>query len=373
MPFPVQGVSMTLAAHVLDSLPDQLAVVDDAGTILAVNAAWDEFARENGGEADRVGVGVNYVDVCRRARGRNAAEGQAVADGLSAVLAGDTPSFALDYPCHAPGEERWFLLTARPLPPPDGGALVMHTAVTVQKQAAVLEQFLGESFAHQLRNPLTRVELSAQLLQRQLDRRGVLSGDRLRAALADMRAATAQMTDLLSAVQRGLALPALTDIALERRPINLVELVEERVTVLRRRTPSPTLTLDSAEANLVGHWDSARLGRALDHLLDNAVAYSRPDSPVSVALERAVDTASPWAVVGVRDAGIGIPADDLPHVFARFYRGRNAISYAPGTGLGLTEARQLIALHGGSLALASREGEGTTATVRLPLHGGAAA
>jgi len=173
-------------------------------------------------------------------------------------------------------------------------------------------------------------------------------------------------------VQQGLQLPALRAITLERRSIDLVLLLDERLTVLRQRTPAPTVTLESHEATATGRWDALRLSQALDHLLDNAVTYSAADSPISVTVARTVETTAPWVVLTVRDRGIGIPAEDLPHVFARFYRGRNAIAYAPGTGLGLTVARQLIGLHGGSLALASTEGEGTMATVRLPLNGVAA-
>jgi signal transduction histidine kinase len=72
------------------------------------------------------------------------------------------------------------------------------------------------------------------------------------------------------------------------------------------------------------------------------------------------------AILCVRDEGVGIPLEDLPHVFERFYRGRNAVEQAVGTGLGLAVARQIVEQHGGSVSIESRPGSGTLVTLRLP-------
>lgn len=66
------------------------------------------------------------------------------------------------------------------------------------------------------------------------------------------------------------------------------------------------------------------------------------------------------------DAGLGIPADDQPRIFERFYRGRNVRGYTPGTGLGLAGVRQIVEQHGGTIAFESAEGRGTTFIIRLP-------
>ncbi len=74
-----------------------------------------------------------------------------------------------------------------------------------------------------------------------------------------------------------------------------------------------------------------------------------------------------WAVLSVRDHGIGIPATDLPWIFERFQRGGNAVGKIYGTGLGLTSVRHIVESHGGTVSAASVEGQGSTFTVRLPL------
>jgi len=71
------------------------------------------------------------------------------------------------------------------------------------------------------------------------------------------------------------------------------------------------------------------------------------------------------AVLEVEDHGLGVPTTDLPHIFERFHRAGNV-----GTGLGLADVRQIVEQHGGTIAVDSREGAGTTVTVRLPLYTG---
>lgn len=95
------------------------------------------------------------------------------------------------------------------------------------------------------------------------------------------------------------------------------------------------------------------LFRAIWDKAADAMALSDPDGRA-------------WALVAVRDRGIGIPAADLPLIAQRFHRATNVPADVPGTGLGLASARHILELHGGSLAVESEEGRGSTFAVRLP-------
>jgi two-component system, OmpR family, phosphate regulon sensor histidine kinase PhoR len=109
--------------------------------------------------------------------------------------------------------------------------------------------------------------------------------------------------------------------------------------------------------------DRQKLHQVLDNLLSNAVKFSRDGGCVRVEV-RGDET---WARVIVADTGIGIPSDELGHVFSRFYRAKAASDLAvPGTGLGLAITRALVDQHGGTIDLESRVGEGTRVTVTLP-------
>jgi signal transduction histidine kinase len=110
--------------------------------------------------------------------------------------------------------------------------------------------------------------------------------------------------------------------------------------------------------------DPDRLRQLLLILLDNACRYTPADGEISITLT----SAGPYAVVTVRDSGIGIPRDELDLVAARFYRGSNAAQMAPsGGGLGLHVAQSIVEAHGGDVAIESEEGRGTAVQVRLPL------
>ena len=129
---------------VLDSLTANVAVLDHHGVILFVNQAWKRFARENGADSmATLGVGANYLETTRCARGPCSAEAGAAWQGIQAVLTGSIPEFNLKYPCHSSDRQRWFLLQVTPLVEPDfGAAVVFHQDITARELA---EQALVES------------------------------------------------------------------------------------------------------------------------------------------------------------------------------------------------------------------------------------
>jgi signal transduction histidine kinase len=136
------------------------------------------------------------------------------------------------------------------------------------------------------------------------------------------------------------------------------------------QTTDHELTVVTTEEQLVGNWDGPRVERVLANLLSNAIKYSDPGSAIQVAIAHDGSGRHAVAVLTVQDQGVGIPAHDLPHIFAPFYRGSNVVGRTAGTGIGLRGARAIVEQHGGTLELQSSEGRGTCVTVRLPLSGG---
>jgi PAS domain S-box-containing protein len=125
-----------LGLAALDALPAHIAVLDATGTIVAVNRAWLQFARDNGDPRPQsLARGANYLDVCRRTAGPEADEAQHAAGGIEAVLRGEQASFAMEYPCHSPSMQRWFLMHVVPLQPGPGGAVVSHFDISARRSA----------------------------------------------------------------------------------------------------------------------------------------------------------------------------------------------------------------------------------------------
>jgi len=107
--------------------------------------------------------------------------------------------------------------------------------------------------------------------------------------------------------------------------------------------------------------DSERIAQVITNLLTNAIQFNKPDGEIRVAAQMRDGT----AILAVSDTGLGIPAEDLPHVFKRFYRGDKSRT-GGNTGLGLAISRAIVEAHGGSIEVSSGEDAGTTFTVRLP-------
>jgi len=135
-----QAAEMQMA--ILNALPAHIALLDTSGVIITVNEAWRRFATVNALQRDDF-VGQNYLNVCESAKGECAEEALSAADGIRRVLTGGQKEFSLEYPCHSPGEKRWFRLMVTPLNENLlAGAVVMHVNVTERRLA---EEILRES------------------------------------------------------------------------------------------------------------------------------------------------------------------------------------------------------------------------------------
>jgi signal transduction histidine kinase len=234
----------------------------------------------------------------------------------------------------------------------------------LQETLRTRETFLA-SLAHDLKTPLTASMGYAQLVQREAAKVGrPAAARRLAGWAAIIEANTARVAALLDELLDIARLEAGRPLDLQCRPTDLVALVERAAAEHRRGTERHRITVDAPEPELVGEWDAVRLGRVLDNLLGNAVKYSPEGGEVAVRVARE----GPWAVLTVADEGLGIPTTDRSRIFERFHRGRNVAGQVAGTGVGLAGVHQIVEQHGGSIAVESQEGAGSTFTVRLALE-----
>ena len=221
-------------------------------------------------------------------------------------------------------------------------------------------QFVSNA-SHELKTPLATMKLLLENLIYQPDMPRELQAEFMQDMNHEIDRLTDIITDLLTLTQMDSH-----DTVLKPEALDLSALTEETLHTLRPAADKAGVTLltDIApEVRLNG--DRTKLTQVIYNLTDNAVKYTPEGGEIRVSLSLQGHS----AVLSVSDNGIGIPPEEQPHIFDRFYRVDKARSRATGgTGLGLSIVRQLVQLHGGTVALTSEPGKGSTFTVTLPLQ-----
>jgi signal transduction histidine kinase len=364
------GDSGLFAQATLDNLSAHIAIVDGSGTIVAVNRAWREFARANGAESN-VMEGASYLEVCDSATGAETGYAAAFAEGVRAALAGRREEFTLEYPCHSPTERRWFIGRVTSFRNSDGSplAVIAHENVTKRKLAEealerTLEartQFMAD-VSHELRTLLT-------VIRGNVDVGMQLDAGSQREILAEIGGEAERMSRMVD----DLLLLARSDS--ESLPLNLETIpvlallgeLARRAEALARERRVPLRTALAGEGSL--DCDVERIEQAALILVDNAAKYGTANgAPDGAKISLSSRTLPGELAIEVSDSGPGIPPEELPRIFERFYRGEGS-SGKRGSGLGLPIARTIAEAHGGRIEARSRVGEGTTVTLYLPSYG----
>ncbi len=220
------------------------------------------------------------------------------------------------------------------------------------------QQRLVADVSHELRTPLTTIQGNLDLL-----RRGAVDDRTLRdEALRAISDETARMRRMVS----DLLLLAQTDAGLQlyRQPVEVDTLLLDVYRQAQVMAKDVTVRL-GAEDQAIVEGDAERLRQLLLNLVVNALKYTPAGGEITLTLRRS----NGWVQVAVADTGVGIAAEDLPHIFERFYRADRSRTRPGGSGLGLSIAQWIAQAHGGNIAVESRVGQGSTFTVNLPEAG----
>ncbi len=241
-----------------------------------------------------------------------------------------------------------------------GKTAELEFALSKEKELNALQRQFVSMASHEFRTPLAIIDSTAQRIGRRYPRG--ISDEDLNERLRRIRGAVARMTELIDSTLSAARLDAgkikitPTECAIRDR---LSEVCDQQ----RQITPDRSIAVDvdRLPARIVA--DPNAIDQIFVNLLSNAVKYSPDGGPVEVVGR----TDGEVIRVAVRDHGLGIPEDELPRLFERFFRARTSTGIS-GTGIGLHLVKELAEMHGGTVTVSSVEGEGSTFVVSLPIE-----
>ena len=252
--------------------------------------------------------------------------------------------------------------------PERGSGELRQLAENYNTMAAQLEnldqsrnQFVSNA-SHELKTPLATMKIMLETMIYQPD----MPGDVRQEFMEDMNHEIDRLTGIITDLLTLTKMDHEHDL-LKKEEIDLSELTEGTIRLLTPAAEKRNQRLESQVApglKMLG--DRTKLNQVLYNLIDNGMKYTQDGGRIRVSLEENGDRLI-WQVA---DNGIGIPAEDQEHIFDRFYRVDKARSRETGgTGLGLSIVRQLVAMHGGTITVESKPGEGSRFIVTLPKNG----
>lgn len=320
-------------AEALDVVGDALVVVDAAGETVLRNRAADRFSD---------------------ARHADALLGEALRELLDRARSGEECSRELQL-YGPPAEVFW--MTARPLYADDRriGAVGMVRDITESRRIETVRRDFVANVSHELKTPVGALAVLAETLSGVTD--PAIAGQLAERIASEATRVGAIVDDLLDLGQ-------IESHGAAREQVPVVELVDAAVDRIAAAADASGHPLDVSACDAVLLCDRRQMVSAIANLLDNAIKYSEPGPPIVLVARKA----DGWVTIEVRDQGVGIPSRDLDRIFERFYRVDRARSRSTGgTGLGLAIVRNVAHSHNGDVTVESREGEGSTFRLRVPM------
>ena len=320
-----------LLVDITSSLGDGLLVVSADLEIRLINRVARRFCG-----VEQVALGTHFLEILRNPGAVRAVE--AAAGGA------DPDPVVIENPRG--------LWEVHAFPVRGGGAVALFTDVGLVRRAAELRRRFVQDLSHELRSPLTVLRTTVEALEDEVDPK-----------LAAMLVHQVERLDRLTVELYELATIEAGQVELRLEPLSLAATARELVSDLRPEAESAGVEVRLDLDEEVRCWSDRRgLYRVLRNLVDNAIKYNRRGGWVEV--RACADDGVP--VIEVADNGKGIPAGELKAVLQRFYRVDRARTPGDGgLGLGLAIVKHMVQALGGGLELDSREGVGTTVTVRL--------
>lgn len=334
-----------LALAVLESMSEAVIAVDSSEKILFINLATERLFQL---EQEKI-AGKNLLEAIRNAR---------LNDILLKTLRQNHPQ----------SEEmemltpifRFFQIQTASLAAegkPVGAIAVLHDVTRLKQLEQGRKEFVA-NVSHELKTPLASIRAAVETLLE-----GALEDpNHNRRFLETIQEDTGRLSHLIEDLL-DLARIESREIPLQKQKILCKDIIEKILQSFQKSLQQKNISVEVQAGSECITADPEQLRRAVGNLIDNAVKYNKPNGKIWIRTK----TVSKWLQVEVEDTGIGIPEQDLPRIFERFYRVDKARSRdLGGTGLGLSIVKHIAEAHGGKVEVTSQIGKGSCFTLALP-------
>jgi PAS domain S-box-containing protein len=365
--------SETFNKGVLSSITLHIAVIDESGTLMSVNEAWVNFANKNGATSlKRISTGSNYFDVCRQAIKDGDTIAEMALTGIQSVFKKEKQYFEMEYPCHSPQQQRWFILRATNLGSDTNQIVLSHQDITKQKQLLIREEKLLEDIvqrnknleqfsyiiSHNLRLPVANILGLISLLDEEdipkdtvdyINKSINLSANKLDEIIKDLN-------DILQTKN---------NINERKELVNFSNLVSDICVSIETliKEKSATITYEFAEAEEMMTIKSY-LYSIFFNLISNSLKYRQHDIPSVIEIKSKVENNK--VILLFKDNGMGIDLKKENNSVFGLYK-RFHTKYAEGKGIGLFMVKTQIEAIGGSIGIKSEVNKGSEFRIEFPL------
>ena len=356
---------MTNAFDILNSIQESIAVITMEGEIIFTNQAWKSFSAENGGTVALTGATANYFQVCDATQGDEAKMADTAKHGIQQVVKDDLKIFEMEYPCHSPSENRWFILRAKKLLSYPNLTLVAHINITNRK---IAELEVEKNYQKSL---IINERLHTTLHKIVHDIQNPISGI---IGLVDLSKSETDLTILNEYL--GLIEEGSNDLSLfvkdtlkhlstaeKSERINFEEVISNYINSVKQLITSHGIELQYA-VDQTGEFstDHSEFRSILSNLVSNAIKYSdrhKPKRFINIHFTSNVHT----GVLKVQDNGIGIREENISKIMNRNFQVKSS---KPGIGLGMHMVAKSLINIGGSIKIHSDFGQGSEFVVTIP-------
>ena len=328
---------------ILEAMGQGVMVLDRSGRITLTNSA---VLRVLG--TDRDLIGKTPLEVLRRPELENA---------VKAILAGE-PAQTLEINA---GNNRILQASVAPVTNAAGvvnsAVVVFHDFTEIRRGERMRRDFVA-NVSHEFKTPLTSIRGYTETLLAGAKDNPKIAPDFLRIIERNAQHLSALVSDLLVLARLEAEVPA------TKEQFDLAIVVREQISSRKNALVDRSIELSVDCPAIQIQTDRARLATALSNLIDNAIHYNKPGGQIRISAETQNGTLN----VAIEDTGNGIPSEELPRIFERFYRvDKSRTRESGGTGLGLAIAKHAIESQGGTITVTSRLGVGSTFTIHLPV------